>query len=241
MQDMLDTVQVHGSIARKDLSPHRGTFLPALELPRCWLPSCRTISCDDYVRSEVLPPGFNVSSEQLEAVITQYRNILGRFDTFSVRHVFGWNFPDGNRFPLPYFVFSSQREFGLARISHGMLDSPLYDVQRSPYCVIELLQGIKGVNSRKLPIRNDARPAMLQHILGASSELHRAGWTIALRKTEFSGSVREPYFRSALISTSHAPYGTYVSMSEATLGNRHYHLLNDPKDSRAVRRILGFT
>ncbi len=206
-----------------------------VEKGRCFTKSGFSCSIAEYVSTEVLPIGIDLTASQHRAVMDQYARILAGGRNFQVNHRHGWIFPDGHFYPLPYFVFSSGRTFGLVRISHGCLSDLIYNIPPTPYCVIELVQGIKGADTRDLPMQNGGNLEMVRHILKASGELVRTGWKIALLRSVENERLRDSYFEKEIISSE-----KYFPRQWATVhGRRNFFPLRDPVEDRVVRRILG--
>jgi hypothetical protein len=207
------------------------------QVPLCASASERSLPVDQFVTECLKIRGLVLSAEQREAVVQQYTTLLQGGSGYSVRHVFGWTFPDGEYFPSQYLVFSSGNvDFGLARLSHGKLTSVERNIYDAPFCVIELIQGVLGVDSRKLPLAGETCRTILVHLLQSCAPVVRTAWTVALLRRTSNERLLDPFFAAHFVKADEYATNCWGNCT----GLNCFHILNAPHKNRGVRKVLGF-
>ena len=218
--------------------PGNSIAIGVLAKPRtCAIGSEHTLPIEQFVAHSLAIPDLDLTPALKESVAAQYHALLKSGAVFSVRHQYGWTFPDGEYFPSQFFIFSSgDVDFGLARLSHGKFTSLDGNIYNAPFCIIELIQGVQGIDTRQLPLGGEARRTMLVHLLGSCAQVVRSGWTVALQRRTKNTGLIDPYFTPGTIKADE-----YVTRSQGYIpGFKHFHILNSPHKNRGVRRVLGF-
>jgi hypothetical protein len=216
--------------------------LPAKEeIHLRWEVNGPELSLPQFVKDKLLHPSLSSSDAQVEAVINHHRLLIGKAGKFEVRQETGGRFFEAGGedfvYPFKYLWFkSSGEDFGFARLAYGISGNSEFGVQRGdPFCIALVIQGKKGIDSRKLEVADAAVPIMLRHVASSWKPLLQAGWQVGVEFSSHNNRLAEPLFDSSpqlrvpvrLISTENGYSGRYSVMP-----------LRHPKTNRAVRGLL---
>ncbi|RMD84221.1 MAG: hypothetical protein D6808_07350, partial [Candidatus Dadabacteria bacterium] len=193
----------------------------------------------EYVSNHLFPSTLGVGREIVAAASHHLSAMFVTDGSYKIRQEGKWVFPDGLIMHGPYFVFSSGGvDFGVMKVSYGVC----YGIDSSgcakPIAIVKTVQGVQGVDTRKLPVGSFGRREMLEHFLSRCAPLWRAGFEIGLSPVEKNRKLIDPYFRHR-IKDPERVFSPVSIIPKSILDQ--YHPLRSPGNNKGVRRILyGF-